>query len=270
MSKRVGAAILLLAFTAVAAADEEWLHLGEPLTAADTTPIEEIANDPEAFHDRMVRIEGRIASVCTQEGCFIEVVPVGGGEGIVVNFPGLAHTFPTDCAGLEAVVEGRFYRKIYPRARVSHWQQHSFRPGQVVPEYSLALRMDARGAEVGGARAPIPPPAPVPPADPARLDLMQLDFEAEGFGIGRQVVPPGGVVLRPSTGGNRWLVVCRDGTLSVHREDRDPPVVLAAGEVSFLPAGVMFEVRNESGRDASLDLIYSRRIEPPPPAPHRH
>lgn len=271
MKKLVGAVVvLLLASSAVAGADEAWLHLGEPLSIARTTPIEEIANSPEAFHDRMVRIAGRIASVCTQEGCFIEVVPLNGGDGIVVNFPGLARTFPTDCAGLEAVVEGRFYQKVYPKTRVSHWQQHSFRPGEVIPEYSLALRMDARGAKVGGARAPVPAPVPIRSADPTRLDLARVDFEAEGFGIGRQVVPPGGVVPRPSTGGNRWLVLCRDGTLSVHREDRDAPVVLEAGDMSFVPAGVIFEVRNASDHNASLELVYSRRIESSRPAPHRH
>ena len=258
-STLVGVAMLLV--VASASAEDEWLQLGEPLVMGNTTPIRAILDDPSAFHDRNVRIEGRIAAVCTQEGCFIEVVPKdGGGEGVVVNFPGLAHTFPTDCTGLEAVVEGRFYQKVYPYARVDHWQHHSFRPGVEVPEYSLAFRMDVSGAKIGGTRAALPEPAKIRRAMAHRVDLDLLEFEAEGFGIGRRTIPPGAVVPRPSTGGNRWMIVCLVGDLVVHRKDRQP-VPLSTGERSFVPAGVVFEVRNESTADADFILVYAREIE---------
>jgi hypothetical protein len=183
--------VLLVLSGVVGAGEGEWFHLGEALVIDEATPIREITTDPGAYHDHEVRIEGRIASVCTREGCFIEVVPADGGEGIVVNFPGLAHTFPTDCAGLEAVVEGRFYQKVYPHARVAHWQQHSFRPGEAIPEYSLAFRMDVRGADIGGARAALPAPAAIRAASADRVDLELMEFEAEGLGIGRRTVAPG-------------------------------------------------------------------------------
>ena len=97
----LGAMMLLLAPALLG--EEKSLVLGGPLVVDQETPIDELIRDPEMYHGTTVRIAGRIASVCTQEGCFIEVVPRdGGGEGIVVNFPGLAHTFPVDCAGLEA------------------------------------------------------------------------------------------------------------------------------------------------------------------------
>jgi mannose-6-phosphate isomerase-like protein (cupin superfamily) len=208
--------------------------------------------------------------VCTEEGCFIEVVPKdGGGEGIVVNFPGLSHTFPTDCAGLEAIVEGRFYQKIYPRARVAHWQHHSFRPGEAIPEYSLASRMNVRGAAIGGARAAPPAPAGIREASADRVDLGLMEFEAEGLGIGRRTVAPGEVVPRPSTGGNRWMVVCLDGSVVVHRGDREP-LALQASEMTYIPAGVIFDVRNESDVDANLMLVYVRRLDTEPTVPHRH
>lgn len=255
----VGVAVLLI--VASASSEDEWLELGEPLVMGKMTPIQVILDDPAAFHDRDVRIEGRIASVCTQEGCFIEVAPKdGGGEGIVVNFPGLAHTFPTDCTGLEAVVEGRFYQKVYPHARVDHWQHHSFRPRVEVPEFSLAFRMDVSGAKIGGIRAALPEPAEIRSATAHRVDLDLLEFEAEGLGVGRRTIPPGAVVPRPSTGGNRWMIVCLVGDLVVYRKDR-APVPLSTGEMSYVPAGVVFEVRNESTADADFILVYSRKIE---------
>ena len=262
---------LVLMLSGVVGADGEgWVHLGDALAIDEATPIQEITTDPEAYHDHVVRIEGRIASVCTREGCFIELVPTEGGEGIVANFPGLAHTFPTDCAGLEAVVEGRFYQKVYPRARVAHWQQHSFRPGEAIPEYSLAFRMDVRGADIGGTRAAPPPPAAITAASADRIDLERVEFEAEGFGIGRRTVAPGEVVPRPSTGGNRWMIICLEGRLAVHRADRDRPVALETAEMTYVPAGIMFEVRNESSADAALSLVYARRLDEPEAAGHPH
>jgi mannose-6-phosphate isomerase-like protein (cupin superfamily) len=250
--------------------EEEGLDLGEPLVIDQETPIESLLHDPEAYHGKIVKISGRIASVCTQEGCFIEVVPRdGGGEGIVVNFPGLAHTFPVDCAGLEAEVEGRFYQKVYPRARVEHWQHHSFREGERVPEYSLAFRMDVGGARIGGNRAATPTPAEIREASADTIDLAVMEFEAEGLGIGRRTIAPGGVVPRPSTGGNRWLVVCLEGSLVVHRADRQP-LPLADWEMTYIPAGVVYDIRNEGDRDASFLLVYAEKIEAHEPEPHDH
>ena len=246
------------------------LVLGKPMVLDEVTPIEALLDEPAAYHGRTVRISGRIASVCTQEGCFIEVVPVGGrGDGVVVNFPGLAHTFPVDCAGLEAEVEGRFYQKVYPRARVAHWQHHSFRAGEEVPEYSLAFRMDVSGARIGGDRAAVPPPATIREASADTIDLAIMEFEAESLGIGRRTSRPGEVVPRPSTGGNRWIVVCLDGSLVVHREDR-PAVFLDAWEMTYIPAGVVYEIRNESGRDASFVLVFAQEVEGENHGPHDH
>jgi mannose-6-phosphate isomerase-like protein (cupin superfamily) len=235
--------------------------MGAPITIEQTTPIAEIVADPDAFHDRVVRIEGRIASVCTQEGCFIEVVPEQGGDGIVINFPGLVHTFPIGCAGLVAEVEGRVYRKIYPHARVDHWQHHSFRPGVEIPDFSLVTRMDAHGARVGGARSSIPAPRPMRAVEPNRVDLDRVGFEAEAFGIDRRRIEPGGTVPRPSTGGNRWLVLCRRGQVVVEREN-DGHVELTSGELSFLPAGIDFEIRNPTAETAVVELVYSKAVAP--------
>ena len=251
-----------------ATAEDGWLELGDGFEIEEATPIQAILDDPADYHDREVRIEGRIASVCNEEGCFIEVVPAeGGGEGIVVNFPGLVHTFPMDCTGLEAVVEGRFYQKVYPHARVDHWQHHSFRPGIEVPEYSLAFRMDVRGARIGGSRAAAQPPAEIRESSADRVDLQLMGFEAEAFGIDRRSIAPGGAVPRPSTGGNRWMILCRQGEILVDRED-GRTVAVHSGEMSFVEAGVNFEVRNESDTEASFDLVYARKVEPQKPHSH--
>lgn len=259
--RRVHLAVLGLVVASAVFADDHVLRLGTQLSDRSDTKIGEILENPDVFHDRVVRIEGRIASVCTQEGCFIEVVPeTGGGEGIVVNFPGLAHTFPLDCAGREVVVEGRFYQKIYPHERVHHWQHHSFRPGIPIPDSSLAYRMDAFGAEIRGSAEPPPRPARIKSASADRVNLDRMGFEAEDFGIDRRNIEPGEVVPRPSTGGNRWMVIVRVGEIELRRAD-GRSVSLVKGQLSFLSAGVDFEIHNPGRSSASFDLVYSKKIE---------
>ncbi len=130
-----------------------------------------------------------------------------------------------------------------------------------IPEFSLVLRMDAHGARIGGDRSPVPPPAPLREVEPDRVDLAQVGFETEDLGIDRRRIAPGNAVPRPSPGGYRWLVLCREGTVMIHREDRTH-VAIAAGEALFLPAGVDFEVRNVGTSDAVVELLYSKAVSP--------
>jgi quercetin dioxygenase-like cupin family protein len=240
-------------------------HLGRPFALAEATPIAGLTAHPERHFNRTVRIEGVVASCCTQEGCFIEVAPDGGGQGIVVNFPDLAHLFPTDCIGQRATVEGLFYQKIYPEVRVRHWQDHSFRPGKTVPEYSWIPRMTAAAASVGGTRGPLPPAPDIVPARADRVDLRTMEFEAEGFGTGRKELAPGDSTETHSTGGTREMVFCLEGEVTVIGAGPDP-VALAPGEMSFIPPATRHALRNDGDRPAVYVFVYSRRIEPPKPA----
>jgi mannose-6-phosphate isomerase-like protein (cupin superfamily) len=76
-------------------------------------------------------------------------------------------------------------------------------------------------------------------------------------------------VPRPSTGGNRWLVVCLEGYIVVQRSD-SPPFGLAVWEMTHIPAGVEYDIRNESGREASFLLVYAQRIEEKNHETHDH
>jgi len=59
--RRALVAVAALLVVASASAEDEWLQLGEPLVMSKATPIRAILDDPAAFHNHDVRIEGRIA-----------------------------------------------------------------------------------------------------------------------------------------------------------------------------------------------------------------
>ena len=259
--------LMLLATTASHPAGP--LQLGAGFTLGQATPIAELSRHPGTYFNRDVRIEGVIASACTQEGCFIEVVPEdGGSEGILVNFPDSTR-FPVDCAGRHAVVEGLFYQKIYPASRVAHWQGHSFRMGKPVGEFSLIKRLTAKAAELG-ARQTVPPPGDIVPATTDRVDLATMEFEADGFGTGRKHLAPGEVTERHSTGRMRELIFCLEGAVAVQLGSA-APITLKAGELSYIPPDTEHELRNPSSGLATYLFVFSRAPEPQSgEKPHAH
>lgn len=261
--------VLLALAPGVTLAETQWTHLGEPFRLDAATPISELAAHPERYFNRQVRVEGVIASACTQEGCFIEVVADDGhGEGILVNFPDLKHHFPTACAGSRAIVEGLFYRKIYPASRVLHWQGHSFRTGKPVTEFSIIPRLTARAASIDQERGPVPPPGDIYAVTPDHIDLGTTEFEAEGFGSGRKILKPGEVVNAHNSGGSREVIYCLEGAITVRREGH-PTVVLQAGQMTYVPPGTEHDLRNESDRPAGYLFVFAKECLAEP-TPHGH
>jgi len=264
---RLFALIVLSLATVLAGAAKEdpCTHLGEPFMTPTALPVADVLAHPEGFANRVVRLSGRIASVCNEEGCFIEIVPSAGGDGVIVNFPGLKYTFPKDCAGLHADVEGLLYRKVYHRSRVSHWQHHSFRLGVTVPPYSSVWRLEARTARLSGPRATIPASVPLRSAQPSKIDLAECAFEDEGFGIDRRMVEPGKTLSQPASAMVRKMVVCVEGSAAIER----PGVTtlnLAAGDLAFIPPAVPFDIR--AGSVAAVFLIVYANV--PLPTGHSH
>ncbi|MCX6556111.1 MAG: DUF4920 domain-containing protein [Candidatus Aminicenantes bacterium] len=257
--------LLFAAVAAPAAKGEQYPHLGEPFAAATATPVAEVLAYPERFANRVVRLTGRIASVCNEEGCFIEVVPPdGGGDGIVVNFPGLKFTFPKDCAGLTADVEGLLYGKVYHRARVAHWQHHSFRPGIAIPPFSSVWRLEARAAHLSGLRAAIPAPSELRAAIPDKINLTETAFEDEGFGVDRRVVEAGATLLQPAAATVRKIVVCVEGLAMVERAGT-ALVSLSPGEMTYIPAAAAFNIR--AGKSvAAVLIVYANAPQPSGPS----
>jgi len=254
-------ALIPLLLIAVAPGEAEWIHLGEHFTLEEDFPIRELVEHPDKYHNRIVRISGIIASVCNEDGCFIEVIPEeGDSEGIVVNFPGLKHTLPLDCAGQETVVEGIFFQKIYPSVRVSHWQHHSFRKDMRVPEYALIMRIEAEAVKIGGRRVAIPAPSEIKEGSPYRIDLGVMEFEDEGFGIGKKHLEPGAVRQRRGKSKAREMIICLEGSITVYKHGAEP-VILNSGEMAFIPPAVDHEIRNEGSETAAYVFIYAREIE---------
>jgi quercetin dioxygenase-like cupin family protein len=236
-------------------------HFGGEMRIREATPIAELSAHPEKWYNRDVRIEGIIASACTQEGCFIEVVPESGpGEGILVNFPDPDLKFPTGCAGRRAAVEGMFYQKIYPASRVAHWAHHSFREGMAVPEFALIKRIAATAADISAERIEIPPPGAIVKGETKKVDLSMMEFETEGFGTGRKTLGPGELTPEHSTGSVREMIFCLEGELAIRLGGAESHVV-RTGEMSFIPPYTKHELRNDGNTRCTYVFVFAKAPE---------
>lgn len=80
---------------------------GKAVTVTETTSIADIKANPEAFHDKTVRIEGNITQVCQTMGCWFHVADDT--QQIKVDLEmhrADTYTIPKNSKGKKSVVQG--------------------------------------------------------------------------------------------------------------------------------------------------------------------
>jgi len=94
----------LVAATAFAAA--KVVKRGAPLSKAAATPLASVLAEPDHYTKDAVIVEGTIEKACTRKGCWMELVPAGGGDGVRVTFKDYGFFIPLDSKGMKARAEG--------------------------------------------------------------------------------------------------------------------------------------------------------------------
>jgi len=89
---------------------------GEPL------PVERVMADPEPYLGQSVKCSGTVARVCQAAGCWLELQPTGGGEGLRVPMANHAFFIPKDAVDQLATVEGELKRQPLPDAQREHYK----------------------------------------------------------------------------------------------------------------------------------------------------
>lgn len=125
------------------------IRLGPAFRLRAMTPLSKLISSPEKWANKTIRTRGRVASVCNEAGCWIDIWPMmGKGQGVLVNAGGKLFSHPLDCAGRVAEVEGRFFIKIFPPERTRHWAHHGWRPGLKIKGAMKVYRIEATTVEI--------------------------------------------------------------------------------------------------------------------------
>jgi len=110
------AAIVLMLVTMPLIAEE--LKLGKPINVTPVTAISELLAKPEAYVDKTVLIEGTIAEVCQNMGCWINVKDTRTGEILQIKVNDGDIVFPKEAVGKKAVAQGTFTKQVMTRDRL--------------------------------------------------------------------------------------------------------------------------------------------------------
>ncbi|MCB9765816.1 MAG: DUF4920 domain-containing protein [Alphaproteobacteria bacterium] len=100
------------------AAQADWTEHGAAFTVDEVLPASALLDDPAAFVDKTVRVEGRVAEVCQKKGCWM--VLAEGDKSMRVLMKDHAFSVPKDGAGGHCQVEGR----VTVRELDAEWVEH--------------------------------------------------------------------------------------------------------------------------------------------------
>jgi hypothetical protein len=92
-----------------------------PTLAGDPVPVSAVLAAPEPHVGKTIKCEGKVARVCQAAGCWLELQPEAGGEGLRVPMAAHAFFIPQDAVGQLAVVEGELKRRDLPDAQKAHY-----------------------------------------------------------------------------------------------------------------------------------------------------
>jgi len=141
---------LALVFALPLLAGEE--KLGKPVDLKDATPVKELLGNPEKYVGKDVRVDGEIADVCQNAGCWIDLKDSSTSKVLRVKVNDGEIVFPKDGKGRKVSAQGRFERleltKEQYLAQLEHDAQESgkkvARPE--VKEKNIVYRIKGQGA----------------------------------------------------------------------------------------------------------------------------
>lgn len=96
---------------------------GGGVTLTETTSIEKILDDPDAYVGHRVRIEGEVTDVCPMKGCWMEISEPQG-DRLRIKVDDDVIVFPRSAKGKRAVAEGVLEEIPMDREQYVSWMSH--------------------------------------------------------------------------------------------------------------------------------------------------
>lgn len=93
---------------------------GTALSSAEIVRAAQIMENPKSFEGKNLTVEGQIARVCQEKGCWMELTEKEGDPGMRITFKDYAFFVPTDSQGKKVKAEGKLELKVMPKEQVEH------------------------------------------------------------------------------------------------------------------------------------------------------
>ena len=103
--------VALIAVSLISAAD---LKLGKPLAAETPIVLSALLSHSDDYVGKTVQVKGKIAAVCQEMGCWMDLVD-DSGQKLRIKVNDGEIEFPKDSTGKTAIAEGKFTKVVLTR-----------------------------------------------------------------------------------------------------------------------------------------------------------
>lgn len=93
---------------------------GAPLGNTAPVPVAQVIENPKAYEGKTLTVEGKIARVCQEKGCWMELTEKEGDPGLRITFKDYGFFVPTDSEGKKVKAEGIIELKTLKKDVVEH------------------------------------------------------------------------------------------------------------------------------------------------------
>lgn len=108
------------ATTQTAQTNNDVVKRGAPLGNATAIPVVQVLENPKAYEGKTLTVEGKIARVCQEKGCWLELTEKEGDPGLRITFKDYGFFVPTDSQGKKVKAEGIIELKTLKKDVVDH------------------------------------------------------------------------------------------------------------------------------------------------------
>jgi hypothetical protein len=84
--------------------------LGKPLALKETTAIDKLVANPDAYVGKTVQVKGTVREVCQKAGCWMEIADESSGKAIRIKVKEGEIVFPKDAPGKTTIAEGKLVK----------------------------------------------------------------------------------------------------------------------------------------------------------------
>ncbi|MEM7160456.1 MAG: DUF4920 domain-containing protein [Myxococcota bacterium] len=136
------------------AAAPEGKTYGAPLEGADAVTIAQVMDDPKAYENKMVRVEGMVTDVCTKRGCWFEMAGEKPGMKMRFKVRDGDMVFPPSAKGKKAVAEGTVTVRTLSLEDTKRFEEHmakdagkEFDPASITEPMTI-VQLTGKGAVI--------------------------------------------------------------------------------------------------------------------------
>ena len=113
--------ITFLLVTASTAFAGEIIKRGDAVpSSAKATSLKQVLANPERYTENAVVVEGVVQKSCSQKGCWMELAPAAGKDGVRVTFKDYGFFVPLDSKGMKARAAGVTAIKVLSKTDADH------------------------------------------------------------------------------------------------------------------------------------------------------